>query len=145
LPPPQCAACWPSGPSIRLIGEQHGLIEDHHLVIGIAMTTFGQKTLAFLQRWKPTTRKAKVQELIDITRDVLIESKVMSALIVSLISNEIEKAKDKEGWIRNFSNEIHSSINIVSNPPPEIQTEIQNMSDRADEYITAAKSLSREK
>lgn len=104
------------------------------------MIPFGQKALAFFKRHRPIGREADVEELMDMIRAQMLETKVMSAILANFIAYQAKAANDKEAWLRAFSGDVHASINLID-PQGVVQAEIEEMRIRVDDFMKAAALL----
>jgi hypothetical protein len=67
-----------------------------------------------------------------------VETGVLSLVIVHLLSREAKASDDPEKWVRNFADEIHSSMDR-SNPPIDLQNKIEIARDRPDHIMSAVR------
>jgi hypothetical protein len=68
-----------------------------------------------------------------------IETKVMSLIMIHLLSREAKGSGEPDEWLRHFADEVLSSIDRASNPPPDILRLIEETRTCLDHIMNAVR------
>jgi hypothetical protein len=78
------------------------------------------------------------QDLWNHIGELTMETRVLSLVIVHLLSREAKASDDPEGWVRNFAEEVHSSMDRA-NPPGAILSRVEDARGRLDHIFNAVR------
>lgn len=79
------------------------------------------------------------QQLWNQIGGLTLETSVLALTLIHLIAREAKSTPDAEEWLRNFADEVHSSIDNGADPPASIQAKIEQSRARIDRLMNAVR------
>ena len=82
---------------------------------------------------------AENQDLTNLIGGLSIDTNVISLVVIHLVAREAKASPDAAAWLRDFADEVMSSVDSAPNPPPQIQAKIEQLRNRLDGIFNAVR------
>jgi hypothetical protein len=79
------------------------------------------------------------QELTNLIGNLAMDTNAISLVLIHLVAREAKTAPDSAAWLREFADEVMSSVDAAPNPPPQIQAKIELFRSRLDGIFNAVR------